>query len=171
MKKNKNNKTICLAAAALLLAGSLSVGSALAYFTAYDEAAGALTLNREFTQTEPNENVVDGKKEVTITNTGDFECYVRMKALTGNKYKDSIQYFGDSKWTPGADGYFYYSDIVPAGGKTSQIDVTFSFPTEEEPDDFNVIIIQECTPVLYNEDGSAYADWNAVADVTQTEYK
>ena len=170
MKKITNKKTICLAAAAFVLAGSLTVGSELAYFTAFDEAAGEIVLDLGFTETIPNEEVVDGKKEITLTNTGDYDCYVRLKALAGDKYKDSLVYAGDSKWAPGAEGYYYYSDIVPAGGTTSQIDVSFAFPTEE-PDDFNVIIIQECTPVLYDEDGNAYADWENIADVSESIYQ
>ena len=167
MKKNMNKKTICLAVAAFVLAGSLTVGSAMAYFTAFDTAAGAVELDLGFTETIPNENVVNGKKEITLTNTGSYDCYVRLKALAGDKYKDSLAYSGDSKWAPGAEGYYYYSDIVPAGGSTSQIDVSFSFPTEE-PDDFNVIIIQECTPVLYDADGNPYADWSVVADISKS---
>ena len=29
---------------------------------------------------------------------------------------------------------------------------------------FNVVVIYESTPVLYREDGTPYADWNAVLD-------
>lgn len=170
MKKNMNKKTICLAAAAFVLVASLTIGNALAYFTAFDAAQGGLGIDLGFTETVPNEKVVDGKKEITLTNTGDYDCYVRLKALTGDKYKDSLLYSGDSKWAPGADGYYYYSDIVAPGGTTSQIDVSFSFPTEE-PSDFNVIIVQECTQVLYDESGNAYADWDAVADVSQSIYE
>lgn len=112
---------------------------------------------------------MNGKKEITLTNTGDYDCYVRLLALTGDAYKDSLSYTGDSKWTPGADGYYYYSDIVAPGESTTQIDVSFAFP-EEEPADFNVIIIQECTPVLYDEDGNPYADWEKTADVSQSYY-
>ena len=36
--------------------------------------------------------------------------------------------------------------------------------------DFNVIVVQECTPVLYDENGNPYADWNAVADSTESSY-
>ena len=28
--------------------------------------------------------------------------------------------------------------------------------------EFNVIVVEECTPVLYKADGTAYADWNNV---------
>ena len=171
MKRKMNKKTICLAAAAFALAGSLTVGSTLAYFTAFDTAAGEKEVDLGFTVTIPEEKVENGKKEIVLKNTGEFDCYVRLKALTGDKYKEGLAYSepdGAGKWTPGVEDFYYYSDIVPAGGETSQIDVAFTFP-EEEPADFNVIIIQECTPVLYDKDGNPYADWNVKADISQSQ--
>ena len=35
-------------------------------------------------------------------------------------------------------------------------------------DDFNVIIIQESTPVLYNEDGKPYSNGDVKATVSET---
>ena len=34
--------------------------------------------------------------------------------------------------------------------------------SEDAPAEFNVIVVEECTPVLYKADGTAYADWNNV---------
>ena len=39
----------------------------------------------------------------------------------------------------------------------------------EEGEAFNVIVVQECTPVLYDENGNAYADWNANAEILNGE--
>ena len=175
MKKNMF-KTICLAATALILTAGISIGTAMAYFTTYATAEGGITLDLGFTQTEIDEKVIDGKKEIVLKNTGDHDCYVRLKAITGNAYKDSIVYSepdSAGKWTPGngEEGYYYYSNIVEPGAVTTQINVGFAFPEGEEPADFNVIIIQECTPVLYDENGNPYADWTVKADVSQSIYK
>lgn len=45
-----------------------------------------------------------------------------------------------------------------------------NIPEEELKDNltFNVIVIYESTPVMYNEDGTPYADWNAVLDTGST---
>ena len=59
---------------------------------------------------------------------------------------------------------------MAAGASTSQIDVSFVLP-EENQTDFNVIIIQECTPVLLDENGEAYADWSVTADISQSVYE
>ena len=178
---NRSSKNICLTAVALLLVLGVCVAPAMAYFTTYTTSKGNVKLELGFVQTEIEEQVVAGKKEIILQNTGASACYVRMIALTGDAYKDSILYSepagGDgqavSNWTPGADGYYYYrsngEDIVLVPGEsTTQINVSFAFPEEEEPADFNVIIIQECTPVLYDEQGNPYADWSIQADVSQT---
>ena len=173
MKKN-TVKTICLTAAALILVTAVTIGSAMAYFTTYVTAKGGYVVELGFTKTEIEEEVEYGEKIIALTNTGDFDCYVRMKALTGDAYKDSLVYSepeNAGRWTPGADGFYYYSDIVAPSETTSELVVRFSFPAGNEPIDFNVIIIQECTPVLYDESGNPYADWSVVADVSETIYK
>ena len=173
MKKN-TVKTICLTAAALILVTAVTIGSAMAYFTTYVTAKGGYVVELGFTKTEIEEEVEYGEKIIALTNTGDFDCYVRMKALTGDAYKDSLVYSepeNAGRWTPGADGFYYYSDIVAPSETTSELVVRFSFPAGNEPTDFNVIIIQECTPVLYDESGNPYADWSVVADVSETIYK
>ncbi len=170
MRKNINKKTICLAAAAVVLSASIGVGSAMAYFTTYAVAEGGYQIHLGFTETDIEEEVVNGRKEVQIKNTGGYDCYIRMKALTGDAYKAGLTYSepdGAGKWTPGADGYYYYSDIVSPNETTSQINVGFKFP-EGQADSFNVIIIQECTVVRYNENGEAYVDWDEVANISES---
>ena len=68
--------------------------------------------------------------------------------------------------------YWYYDDVLPAGKTTEQeLNITYKFPEgNDKPEEFNIVVIQECTPVLYKEDGTPYADWNHVItdDSTQT---
>lgn len=172
--KKKYLKTICLASVVLTLVAGVAVESAMAYFTTYVTAKGGYTVELGFTRTEITEMVEYGKKVITLTNTGDYDCYVRLKALTGDAYKDSLVYSepdGAGKWIPGVDGYYYFNDIVAPQGTSTELEVKFAFPEGKEPTSFNVIIIQECTPVLYDEYGNPYADWSVTADVTQSVYK
>ena len=67
-----------MATATLALTGTLAVGSAMAYFTTYTTAGGGVTMNMGFTETIPNETVDKDGKHVTITNTGDYDCFVRV---------------------------------------------------------------------------------------------
>ena len=148
----------------------LSVGTAMAYFTTYTEAAGGVELELGFTETIPHEEVTDWTKHIRIENTGNYDCYVRVKVFAGELFQDSLTYGDDSgKWTPGADGYYYYSDIVPAGGMTEELRVMIDHMDAEQS--FNVIVVQECTLVQYDGNGSPYADWNTIADSGEEVYE
>lgn len=166
MKNKLNKKTICLTAAALVLAGSLNVDNALAYFTTYTAADGGVILNLGFPDTEIKEEVGEGMKVIEITNNGDYECYVRLKALTGEAYQNDITYMdAEGKWNLGADGYREYNDILQPGETSSKITVAIhrlkEVPAEGESTDFNVVIIQEWAPVLYDDNGNPQEpDWS-----------
>lgn len=149
--------------AALILTLSVAVGSALAYFTAYVTASGSGTVSLGVPDTDLQEEVVDQAKWVTIKNIGSYDCYVRVRAFSGAetslKYedqKDGTQSGGT--WSMGEDGYWYYNAILPAGETTGTLKIGITLP--EAADSANVIVVQECTPVLYQEDGTPYADWS-----------
>lgn len=187
MRKNfgMGRKSLCLAGAALALAGSVTVGSAAAYFTTYATASGSAQVNLGFTVTEPREEVSDWTKRIVIDNTGDQDCYVRVKALVGNKYQEYVTVEGPG-WTKGEnDDFYYYSEAVPSKGSTPgnpensddpdvlrvRIDKEKISGILGETEDFNVVIIQESTPVLYDEEGKPYADWNVVLDSVRDKYE
>lgn len=76
-----HKKPLIMAAATLALTGTLAVGSAMAYFTTYSTAGGGVTMNMGFTETIPNETVDQNGKHVTISNIGDYDCFVRVTAF------------------------------------------------------------------------------------------
>ena len=76
-----HKKPLVLAAAAIALTGSLTVGSAMAYFTTYATAGGGVKMNMGFTTTVPDEKIDEKGKHVTIINKGDYDCFVRVKAF------------------------------------------------------------------------------------------
>lgn len=178
MNAHGRMKRLALLGIAVVLLVSVSVGTALAYFTTYATAKGGHTL--EFGPgTEIKEEFAAWTKTITAVNTGETDCYVRVKAFTGSRFAltypqhpDFPQSAADSKWSYHAeDGFWYYSDPLP-GGQQSQTEeplkVLINLPAEfsEKPEKFNVVIVQECTEVLYHEDGTPYADWNKVADTS-----
>ena len=81
-----NKKVLGLAAAGVLLAGTASVGKTYAYFTTYVQTAGTVAFQMGVTRTEIDEKVKDGKKIVSVKNTGDYDCYVRVTAFAGSDY-------------------------------------------------------------------------------------
>ena len=171
MKKNISKKSIGLLMVALLLVACVGVGSSLAYFTTYTEAKGGVELSLGFSKTDINDDVQKGVKIVSVKNAEDAaDCYVRIKVIVSEQYKDLVKYAepdNAGNWTPAEDGYYYYSDIVPANGQTTDLLVLLQDVSGIANDDFNVIVIQESTPVLYNENGEAYANWDIKADVVE----
>lgn len=162
MKRIFRKKSIILASAALALTGALSIGSAMAYFTTYSTASGGVEMKMGFTETVPNEEVDEAGKHVIIKNIGDYDCFVRVKIFSEF---ETTSYKAAEGWKDGGDGYWYYEPILKAGGETPELLVAYEFPKTpegEEPEELNIVVIQECTPVLYKADGTAYADWNHV---------
>ncbi len=166
MKKN----TMILAALAVILTLTAGVSSAWAYFTTYAEAKGGYTLHLG-DKTTVSENFSDWTKHVSIASETDSEpVYIRVKAFCGSEYS-LIYSDAAGKWTPGEDGYYYYSDIVNGGGATDVLDVKIENVPEgmEDSDSFHVVVIYETTPVRYREDGTPYADWSARLDSGRVE--
>lgn len=168
MRKHIRKKTLGLAAAALVLTAGLSVESAMAYFTTYTQTSGSVALSLGGTiTTVPREDVSDWTKHVTIENTGDTDCFVRVKAFAGAQYQDSLVYSGEN-WSLAADGYYYYSQILPAGEISGELRIAIDNMDSEQS--FNVIVVQESAPVIYDENGNPAGDWDHVLDSTQDSY-
>lgn len=162
MKRILKRKTFWLTAAAILLLGSIGISEAMAYFTTQVTAKGSypLTLGSEI---EIEEEVEDMTKHIVLVNTGENDCYVRIKVFCGSRFTINYSSAADDKGEPywnlnESDGYWYYRDIVPAGEKTEELLAEIEVP-EGFTESFDIVVIQECTPVLYGEDGTPYADW------------
>ena len=110
--------------------------------------------------TEIEEDFSDWTKNIRVTNTGDVDCYVRVKVLAGSQFTLDIS--GDG-WSAGEGGYWYYADPIAPDAQTGSLLAQITIP-EEFMEDFNVAVAQECTPVQYDENGSPYADWDLTMD-------
>jgi len=78
---------------------------------------------------------------------------------------------GSGKWYDGQDGYWYYNEILKTGSTSETVLV--NIPEELLKDvtdekDLNVIVLQECTPVQYDDNGEPYADWNVTFEDSQS---
>ena len=163
MKKNK----ILLTVLAVVLILSLSIGSALAYFTDWTDADGKKVVHAgSYTKIE-EPTIENWKKHLVISNTSkDVPVFVRAKAYSTY----NVTYSGTS-WAAGSGGYYYYggegSEILlgPEGSTdpspvAATLLVTITPPADPQPgDSFNVIVIYEAVQAMYHEDGTAYADW------------
>ena len=160
MRIKIDKKPVLLAAAALTLTATLTVGSAMAYFTTHTTAKGAVPLNIGFTETDIEEDVDSAGKHIVIKNIGDYDCFVRVKAFS----VIDVNYESFGGWKDGGDGYWYYEAVLSAGGSTEELLVTFEYPKNTEEDkteEFNIIVVQECTPVVFDVDGNAVPDWKS----------
>lgn len=167
MKMLKKTRVLLVTAAAVL---ALAAGaqSALAYFTTYATAKGGYTIHLG-EKTSIEEQFANWTKKVEIANTGSQPCYVRVKVFCGAPYTDVLTFSGEG-WTEGEDGYWYYNAIVPAGGKSSELDVAIGNTPVGEAEAFNVIVVQEATAVHYRADGTPYADWSETLSADSSSY-
>lgn len=160
-----SNKKYLIAAAAFMMIAVASVKPAMAYFTDYKLVVGAKEIHIEDPKLTPPEDKVDIEKmikTVAITNTGDFDVYVRVKAICPSGITATMT--DTTGWTLNEDGYYYYDTVLKdknaEEGKTSS-NLNFEITTPENyTQDFNVIIVQEATKVHYSENGEPYADWS-----------
>ncbi len=150
---------VCIGLALWMLPGMEAVPS-MAYFTTYASAKGGYELQAG-TETEIEEEILELTKHIRIVNTGEGDCFVRVKVLAGSLTPVSCL-DNSGKWTLGEDGYWYYQDILPPKAATEELVATIEVPEgmEDMMDSFDVMVIQECTAVLYQEDGTPYGDWN-----------
>lgn len=150
---------------ALALVMTAGIGKAWAYFTTYAQAQGGILIELG-SETEITEKFSSWTKHLTIANDeGSEPVYIRAKVFYGGDYTVTCEGTG---WAPGADGYYYYNDIVEGGRSTEELLVKIGgIPEGEDLKDqqtINIIVIYESTPVRYDEDGDPYADWNVILD-------
>lgn len=151
------NKRLLLFPAAVVLVLTAFIGSAVAYFTTYAQAKGGYTIQLQ-DQWKPHEEFSNWTKHLQIESVGDVDCWVRAKAFAPS-WAGELEY-GGAGWTLGEDGWYYYDSILYAGETTPELTIKINnIPEELTVTDFDVDVVYECTPVLYDEAGNPYADW------------
>ena len=152
-------RKIILPALAVILVIGLAVGTAIAYFTAHTEATGSVPVALG-AKTEIEESIKDLDKVITISNKGPEAVWVRAKAYSAYE----LTYKGNNWIAPGEEdkeGFYVYSKIVEAGQTADTLTVSITAPTDEVTEEFNVIVIYECTKVMYDDDGNLLdPDWS-----------
>lgn len=120
--------------------------------------------------TDVKEKFKDWKKTISeIENTGKADCFVRVKVIAASQF--DIQASG-SNWSLSDDGYWYYSQVVRLVVKPSQLFAAITV-SEKVKTSFNVVVVQECAPVTYDENGNPCvapdAKWDATAQYDKEE--
>lgn len=171
MKKSFNKKKLGLMVAALTLTAGVSVGSAMAYFTTYTTASGGVTLSIKGTpEIVPQETVENMTKKISVKNTGGVPCFARVKVFAGSTCNLTFTPDAEGTWSLGEDGYYVCNKVIEPKETSGTFEIKIEAPEGEHVNEFNVIVVQECTAVQYKEDGTPYADWNKILDTTEETY-
>ncbi len=151
-------RLIAMSAAALGMTAALTVESSMAYFTTYVSAGGSnvVTLG---SNTALDEDVSNMTKHITVVNPSENDCFVRVKVYSGSEIPIEVR--GDANWRRGDDDYWYYGPVLAAGASTTVLDAAIDAAGFDK-DNFNVVVIQECTPVVYDDAGNETANWDMV---------
>ncbi|MEE1217147.1 MAG: hypothetical protein U0K78_06510 [Agathobacter sp.] len=168
-KINKKHRVLAsVVLASVIIVGCISVKPTLAYFTTYASAKGGVSIDIG-PKTRVKEKFKDWEKIVQIENTGKVDCFVRCKVIAASQF--TITASGDN-WSLSDDGYWYYSKVVPVGEMTEPI-TAYIKVSEKVKTNFNVVVVQECTPVTYDENGNPCvapdAKWDAEAQYDDEE--
>lgn len=132
-------------------------GTAFAYFTSNTQATGGHTIQLGYS-TDVNEEIVDGNKRISMTNTGNTDVMVRIQLFYGTGVNNSI-----TVGTPGAEGWtnagdtWTYSEVLAPGASTTVLPVNVTAKEGTDLSNFDVTVIGQTSPVYYDEDGKAVA--------------
>lgn len=157
-------RNLILAVAAVCLLLCASVKTAMAYFSVSVRSEGHTEV--KFSEhSEITEEFDSWTKQLTVTNEGDDNGQVYVRARGFAPEGMTLTYFGDN-WTDGGDEYWYYSGYIGNNDSTTVLNVQINdVPADAKAgDSFNVVVVYETTPVQYDFDGNIIptveADWN-----------
>ena len=163
MKQRLTKKTIA-ALLAVLLCLSVSIGTAVAYFSDYEEAAGAAVVNLGG-QTELIEGEDEANKHIVVNNVGETNMIVRVAIYGADEYMN-VSYSTDD-WQKIGDFYYYKKVLLPKE-TTSPIKADLKIEWQgEEPDyNFDVTVVHEAAQAVYNGQTLVRPQgWDKISDV------
>ena len=154
----KNKKIIAVASAMVVIALA-TVTPAMAYFTDSRDAKGTATVYLGEHEITPHEKVEGLVKTITVENTGDYDVFVRVKAMCGSMYTITLDKDSSTGWSE-AGGYYVYSEKLAVNQTSNELKLNIAVKEGAEAEDFNVIIVQEACRAVKNSDGKYVASWD-----------
>ncbi|QFJ53607.1 hypothetical protein [Pseudobutyrivibrio xylanivorans] len=154
-------KKYMLVAAALLIIGGVAVKPAMAYFTDSHETTGSIQISLGDSKLTPKDSADGLLKTVSVTNTSNYDAFVRVKAIYSKNFSAAITDKAKENGWSEKDGYFYYAPVLAAGESTPDLKIQISVVDNSIADSFNVVIIEEATRVIYDSEGNTSCDWNS----------
>ena len=167
MKALLKKKSVLIAALAVLLIGT-GVAATLAYLSSETPTlTNTFTVGNVTTEIdEPFEPITNTefKKEPSVKNTGENDCYVRARVVASPE--DALELTGFSNnWTYNeGEGYYYYNSVLPSGGQTDAIFKKVEVK-DTSIDGFEVTVYQEAVQTkVYAQDGTFTTDPDKIWD-------
>lgn len=164
-----------IALIAMITVIACSTVAAYAYFTDYDHLLGAAKLSLSG-ETEIEEEVTDTEKTVSVKNTGEEgkNASVVVKLLIYGPDGMKVTLSDSSDWTAfntekGVYGY-YYNHVLAPGESTSKVVASVAdIPAGADMTDFQIIVLQESSTAVYDEDGKIAAPdgWDGFPEIRE----
>lgn len=150
-----SRKTI-IAIVAMIMTLTASMGMTLAYFSDTDQAEGGAVLLLSG-KTEIIETPEAGKKTISIKNISEdpVDMVTRVKVVAPVE----VTFPSHSGWKKGNDGWWYYTKAIAKGASSDPLEATWTIPANSVIENYDVIVLHESSPAVYNDDGSI--NWTA----------
>lgn len=151
LREHMNRRSVAFILTALLIVGTISLHSVLAYFSDYAAASGSKDITLEW-QTKLNEDVKDNNKHITIENVGETPVIVRVQVFANEELADIT----GTAWNHVGD-WWYYSKVLEAGQTipdSEELLVTVAGPDDLPDSAFNIIVVHESSRVVYEDNSN-----------------
>lgn len=148
--KNKFNFILIIMIFTILLL----TGNVQAYFVDYIHASLKAQILFGVPQASIGKREESGMQYFKATNTGNGECFVRIKVF-GIGLEDSMITL-DGNWERKDDGYIYYKNPLNPGSSTTEISINKNL---------TIICIGEYCNAVYSESGNAECNWDYTLEI------
>ena len=157
----KKIKVISILLIMIIIIGFL-VNSVYAYLSSKVEASGSIKCNIGIGH--PNMKITktaEDERKITITNDGDYDCYVRFKAIAVDDIHLEYSYEDDEngrKWILESDGYYYYESVLLPNETSGAMILTLRNYSDKN---YNVAFIAEATNAMHDGGQNESSYWDA----------
>ena len=160
MEKTSQKSKIWKIQIVLILLLGITIGTTLAYFTAYATENGKKEIVLG-AKTEIREEIKDLDKSIKIFNEGPAEAFVRVKVFYP-QFSDErlkVEIIANDGWKLTDEGWYEYERPLKAN-ETTSTDLYVTVEMSEDFDqDFNIVVVHESVQPLYEGD-VPYPNWN-----------
>lgn len=125
------------------------------YWRNYFSAEGGILFTKIISNTELEEETYNLEKHIVVTaGLEGMGIFARVKVFA----PADVTYIGEGWSYNETDGYYYYELPLMPGESSKELVISIQ---QKEQVDFDVVVIQEATPIKYKDNGQEYANWNA----------